>query len=113
MEVSVTGRKLEVGEALREYISDRINSIADKYFSRTVDASVVVAKEGHQFKVNCHLHAPNSTNMQSHAEASEVYAAFDLAAEKVEKQLRRYKRRIKNHHNPGGKEYEVPAEEAE
>ncbi len=112
MDVSVTGRKIEVGDALREHIGDKINAIADKYFSRTIDASVVIAKEGHQFVVNCHLHAPKSTNLQSHGEANEVYAAFDLAAEKIEKQLRRYKRRIKNHHNLGGKEHEVPTEEA-
>jgi ribosomal subunit interface protein len=113
MEVSVTGRKIEVGDALRVHVSDKINSITGKYFSRTVDASVVIAKEGHNYKVNCHLHAPKSVNLQSQGEAGEVYAAFDLAAEKIEKQLRRYKRRIKNHHKLGGKEYEIPTEEAQ
>lgn len=112
MDINVTGRHIEVGDALRTHVNDKMDAIAEKYFSRVVDGSVVISKEGHLFIANCHLHAPNSVNMQSHAEAGEVYAAFDLAAEKIEKQLRRYKRRIKNHHHSGGKEYEAPTEGA-
>lgn len=110
MEISVSGRSIEVGEAFKEHIIEKLEDITEKYFSRVVDSSVVVSKEGHQYKINCHMHAPNNVIMQSSGEASEVYAAFDIAVEKIEKQLRRYKRRIKNHHKLAGKGYEAPVE---
>ena len=110
MDISVSGRKIELGEAFKEFVIAKLSDVAEKYFSRVVDSSVVVAKEGHLYKIACHMHAPNNVTMQSHGEASEVYAAFDAAVEKIEKQLRRYKRRIKNHHKMGGKEYEAPDE---
>lgn len=99
MQVKITGRKINVGEALTSYVEDRLALGISKYFSRSIDAAVTIGKEGHAFRVDCHLHAPPGLNMRSHAEADDVYAAFDAAAEKLEKQLRRYNRRIKNHHN--------------
>jgi ribosomal subunit interface protein len=98
MQINITGRKINIGEALTSHIEDRLTAGASKYFSRSIDAAVTIGKEGHAFKVDCHLHAPPGLNIRSHAEASDVYAAFDAAADKLEKQLRRYKRRIKNHH---------------
>lgn len=99
MQVKITGRKINVGEALTGYVEDRLDAGVSKYFSRSIDAAVTIGKEGHIFVADCHLHAPPGLNMRSHAEADDVYAAFDAAADKLEKQLRRYKRRIKNHHN--------------
>lgn len=99
MQVSITGRKINVGETLTSHVENRLTNAASKYFSRSIDAAVTISKEGHAFKVDCLLHAPPGLNMRSHAEADDVYAAFDAAADKLEKQLRRYKRRIKNHHN--------------
>lgn len=105
MDVNVTGRHIEVGESLREHVNVKLNEIAHKYFSNTINASVTVSKEAHNFIVDCHLHAPKNTDLQSRGEAAEVYAAFESAAEKIEKQLRRFKRRIKNHHNSINKEH--------
>ncbi len=103
MDISVTGRKVDIGESFKTHIIERLNAATGKYFNRSIDASVTVSKEGHLFMVDCQLHANQGVKFQSHAGAEDVYAAFDDAAEKVEKQLRRYKRRIKNHHVPGGK----------
>lgn len=98
MQVSITGRKINVGAALTAHVEDRLTAATSKYFNRSIDAAVTIGKEGHSFRADCLLHAPPGLNMRSHAEADDVYAAFDAAADKLEKQLRRYKRRIKNHH---------------
>lgn len=99
MEINVTGRKMNVGEALTEHVEGALISIADKYFSRSIDASATFAKEGHLYRTDVSLHANQGINLQSRGEADDPYVAFDMAADKVEKQLRRYKRRLKNHHS--------------
>ncbi|MCK0070076.1 MULTISPECIES: ribosome hibernation-promoting factor, HPF/YfiA family [Kordiimonas] len=98
MEINVTGRKMNVGESLTEHVESRLESIADKYFSRTIDATITFIKEGHLCRADISFHANQGINFQSRGEAEDPYVAFEEAAEKVEKQLRRYKRRLKNHH---------------
>lgn len=99
MDIQISGRKINVGEALTEHMEGRLESIADKYFSRSIDAASTMSKEGHLYRVDVTLHANQGIKMQSRGEADDPYAAFETAADKVEKQLRRYKRRLKNHHN--------------
>ena len=99
MDINVTGRKMNVGEALTAHVEDRLALVSDKYFNRSIDASTTFAKEGHHYRTDISLHPNQGINLHSRAEADDPYAAFELAAEKVEKQLRRYKRRLKNHHN--------------
>jgi len=89
---------MNVGDALTTHVQGRLGSVADKYFNRTIDATATFAKEGHTYRTHVSFHANQGINLQSRGEAEDPYAAFDMAAEKVEKQLRRYKRRIKNHH---------------
>lgn len=99
MDINVTGRKMNVGEALTAHVEDRLAIVSDKYFNRSIDASTTFAKEGHSYRTDISLHPNQGVNLHSRAEAADPYAAFEIAAEKVEKQLRRYKRRLKNHHN--------------
>ncbi len=99
MDINVTGRKINVGEALTTHIEDRLNSIADKYFNRSINADVTLNKEGHSYRVDVTLHPNQGIKLQSRGEAKDPYASFEDASERVEKQLRRYKRRIKNHHH--------------
>ena len=98
MEINISGRKMSVGDALTEHANDKLGDIAEKYFTRSIDSSATFAKEGHLYRVDVSLHANQGIQLHSHAESDDPYAAFDTAAEKVEKQLRRYKRRLKNHH---------------
>lgn len=107
MNINVTGRKMNVGEALTSHVEDRLDEVADKYFSRTIDASATFTKEGHIYRSDVSFHANQGVNLQSRGEADDPYAAFELAADKVEKQLRRYKRKIKNHHKPPRKDIDV------
>ncbi|WP_262692335.1 ribosome hibernation-promoting factor, HPF/YfiA family [Kordiimonas aestuarii] len=99
MDINVTGRKMNVGEALTSHIEERLEAVAEKYFSRTIDATTTFVKEGHTYRADISLHANQGISLQARGEADEPYAAFETAAEKIEKQLRRYKRRLKNHHH--------------
>lgn len=98
MEIIVSGRHLDVGDALRAHMETRIEAGVAKYFDRSIAAQITVSKAGHGFHVDCTLRAPRGVNLQSHGEGADAYGAFDAAAEKIEKQLRRYKRRLVNHH---------------
>ncbi|MCK5574993.1 MAG: ribosome-associated translation inhibitor RaiA [Sphingomonadales bacterium] len=107
MDISITGKQMSVGEAFREHVENRLTDATEKYFSRSIDANVTASKNGHLFRVDCSLHARSGINMQSHGEHKDVYGAFDEAADRIEKQLRRYKRRLKNHHNDSAKALEA------
>ena len=98
MEISVTGRHLDVGSALKSHIINRLTAAAEKFFSRATDALVTVTKENHLFKIDCTLNVGQGISLHSHGVQDDVYAAFDMAADRIEKQLRKYKERIKSHH---------------
>lgn len=99
MDIQVSGHQVDIGEALQEHVRARLEAGASKYFSHTINAAVTVTKDGHLFVAECHLHANQGVNLESTGKADNAYAAFDDAADKIEKQLRRYKRRLKNHHS--------------
>ncbi|MEE8371592.1 MAG: ribosome-associated translation inhibitor RaiA [Sphingomonadales bacterium] len=101
MDINVTGRKMKVGKAFSDHVRSRIEQAAEKYFSRSLEGSVTATKEAHLYSVTCTIHAGHGLRLQSRGEAGDVYDAFDNAADKLEKQLRRYKRRISNHHIQG------------
>ncbi len=98
MSVQVTGKNLDVGEALRFYIEDRIDQTLDKFIGNATSGHVRIEKDGKQFRTDCSLHLRSGLDLQSKGESHDVYASADAALERLEKRLRRYKRRLKNHH---------------
>jgi ribosomal subunit interface protein len=98
MQLSVTGKQTEIGEALRRHIEGSLGSILDKYFKTAIEAHVVVSKEAHLSRAEISIHIGRGIVVNARAAASEVYIAFDAAAERLAKQLRRYKRRLRDHH---------------
>lgn len=107
MDIRVTGRHVDVSDAFRAHVEDRLQTAVSKLFNRSIAANITLAKEGHLFIADCQLHANQGVNLQSSGQASDAYAAVDAAVDKVEKQLRRYKRRLKNHHNSHGRDDQV------
>ena len=109
MQINVSGRRLSVGAALRAHIVATMQGLAEKYLCRAIDAKVTVGKEGYRFDVDCAIHLGHGIYLKSHGTADGGQAAFDIAAEKIEKQLRRHKRRLKDRHLMGrhGQEEEV------
>jgi ribosomal subunit interface protein len=97
MEISVIGKNLDVGESLRRHVEGALPGAVGKYFDRALDAVVTVGREAHRFRVDIAVHAGRGLNVQGRNEADDAYAAFDGALERIAKQLRRYKRRLRNH----------------
>ena len=96
------GRHVDLGESFQSHVETRLNEGLSKYLDRVVSVDVVVSKQAHnQFRVDVHGNAGTHDGvvLKSQGNASEIYAAFDEAATKVETQLRRYKGRLKDHHS--------------
>ena len=100
MDIRVSGHQLDTGEALRERATTRLAAMADKYASRLVSAQVTFGKGPHDHGFTCEIVAfgPQGVVLKAADKAAAAPAAFDSAAEKVEKQLRRHSRRLKDHH---------------
>jgi ribosomal subunit interface protein len=98
MHIQVKGKQISVGEALSEHVERQLTAAVEKYFDRSVDAIVTFSKDRHTFRCDAHVHLPTGLTAQSSATANDVYAAFDQGAERIEKQIRRYKRRLRDHH---------------
>jgi ribosomal subunit interface protein len=101
MQLSVTGKQTEIGEALRRHIEGSLGSILDKYFKTAIEAHVIVSKEAHLSRAEISIHIGRGIVVNARAAASDAYLAFDAAAERLAKQLRRYKRRLRDHHAKG------------
>jgi ribosomal subunit interface protein len=96
LQVHVSGKHVDVGEALRSRVTDEISTSISKYFERGGDADVVVAREGHAFRVDCSVTLASGQQLNSHGLGGDAHAAFDAALEKIETRIRRYKRRLKS-----------------
>jgi ribosomal subunit interface protein len=103
MQVQVSGKHVDVGEALRSRIVDELSGQIGKFFDRGGDAEVVVTREGHMFRVDCLVTLATGQQIVGHGYGGDAHGAFDGVLEKIEKRVRRYKRRLKNHHASNGK----------
>lgn len=100
MQVSVSGKHIDVGAALSEHIQNELKTTTKKYFEHAVSANVIVAKERSTFTANIIVNDGTGTHqlLKASGDGGDAYAAFDQALLRVENQLRRYKSKIKNHH---------------
>jgi ribosomal subunit interface protein len=98
MQIQINGKQIDVGDALRTHVSTRLDAAVGKYADRAVDASVTFSRDGAFFKADAQVHLPTGLVAQAKGSDADIYAAFEGCAERIEKQLRRYKRRLKDHH---------------
>lgn len=98
MQVQVTGKHIDVGDALRTRIADDLSNSIGKYFDRGGGADVVVSREGHSFKVDCAVTLASGQQLTTHGLGGDAHMACDAAIAKMEKRIRRYKQRLKDHH---------------
>ena len=100
MNIMISGKHVDIGDSLSSHIEQRLEEGVTKYLDRVISLNVVVTKEAHLFRVDINGNTGTSSGLsiKSSASAGDVYACFDAAADKIEKQLRRYKRRLTNHH---------------
>jgi len=97
MPFRVSGKNLDLGDALRERIRNRIAETVGKYFDGGYSGHVTLAKDGFGFRTECALHLDSKVTLRAEGMAPDAYASADQAAARIEKRLRRYHRRLKEH----------------
>lgn len=97
MSLRISGKQMNVGEALSQRINDRIDEAVSKYFDGGHSGHVIIEKSGSGFGCDCTIHLDTGVDLQATARGHDANACFDEAADKIEKRLRRYKRRLKDH----------------
>jgi ribosomal subunit interface protein len=103
MQVQVSGKHVDVGEALRSRIVEELSGQIGKFFERGGAADVVVTREAHLFRVDCLVTLASGQLIVAHGHGGDAHAAFGGALDRMEKRVRRYKRRLKNHHGLNGR----------
>ncbi|MDC0887195.1 ribosome-associated translation inhibitor RaiA [Altererythrobacter sp.] len=99
MDIRVSGHQVETGSALQDHASDRLNAIVEKYFSRAISSNITFSKApAGAFGCDIVTHVMQGLLLKAHGEAHDAHQALDRAAEKIDKQLRRYKRRLRDRH---------------
>jgi len=98
MRYQISGKQIDIGEALQTHVKDELGNVVAKYAERPTDANIVFSRNAHEFVCEATVHLSTGLTAQAKAHATEIYSAFDKCCEKMEKQLRRYKRRLKDHH---------------
>jgi len=101
MDIRISGHQVATGDALKTHVDDRLQGIADKYFSRAISAEVTFGRGPHDagFKCDIVAHVMKGLVLKGHNDAHDAHVAFTGAADKIEKQLRRYMRRLKDRHS--------------
>lgn len=108
MSLRISGKNLDIGDALRGQIEVRISDAVEKYFDGGYNGHVTVEREGSGFRTDCAIHLDSGMGLQAVGRAADPYLSFDRASERIEKRLRRYNRRLKDHHHAKASEM-VPA----
>ncbi|WP_457650595.1 ribosome hibernation-promoting factor, HPF/YfiA family [Profundibacter sp.] len=98
MRYQISGKQIDVGEALQTHVKDELGAVAKKYAERPTDATIIFSRDASEFVCEATIHLSTGLTASAKAHAHEIYAAFERCADKLEKQLRRYKRRLKDHH---------------
>ena len=101
MNIRVSGKQIEIGEALPQRVRSKLTVAVAKHFHRPAQANVTFMKERKGFRADCIVHLSSGAMMHAHATAGDAHTAFDIALDHLEKRVRRYKRRLKNHHDRG------------
>jgi ribosomal subunit interface protein len=98
MTVRVSGKQIEIGSALQDHVRERLEIVLTKNFDRNAEAHVVFSHEGSGYRTDCTTHLDSGVVLNAQGEAHDAHHAFEAALEKLEKQIRRHKRKLKNHH---------------
>ncbi len=110
MDIQVSGKNIDLGDALQTHVTDRLSDGVQKYFGNGAEAVVTFTRERHLVECEMTAHLFSGVFLAAHGDGGDAYAAFEIALEKLEKRVRRYKRRLKKHHVNG--KAPLPAEAA-
>jgi len=98
MRYQISGKQIDIGTALQAHVKTELDEVIQKYAERPTDALVIFSKSAHEFACEAIVHLSTGLNATAKAKDTEIYTAFNSCCAKMEKQLRRYKRRLKDHH---------------
>ena len=98
MRIQISGKHIDVGEALTTHVETHLKGAVGKYAEQPMDANVTFSKDQHEFVCDVSVHLSTGLNAQAKGRAGDVYDCFEVATKHLETQLRRYKRRLKDHH---------------
>jgi ribosomal subunit interface protein len=98
MRYQISGKQIDVGEALTTHVKAEIGELIEKYAQRATDCMVVFSRAAHESICETTIHLATGLNVSAKGNATEIYAAFESCRERLDKQVRRYKRRLRNHH---------------
>ena len=98
MRYQISGKHIDIGEALQTHVKAELGEIVEKYAQRPTDATVVFSRAAHEYVCEAVIHLSTGLTAQASGRSNEIYAAFESSREKMDKQMRRYKRRLRNHH---------------
>lgn len=107
MRYTISGKQIDIGESLQTHVQAELSAVLEKYAGRPTDAQVVFSRNAHEYVCEATVHLSTGLTCQAKAHATEIYASFDKTLEKMDKQLRRYKRRLKDHHRDRGEPVEL------
>ncbi|MCB5174833.1 MULTISPECIES: ribosome hibernation-promoting factor, HPF/YfiA family [Microvirga] len=109
MTLRVSGKNLDIGEALRSQVEARMAGALTKYFDGGYSGHVTVARDGTGFRTDCVVHLTSGMTLEASGAAGDAYASFDQSADRIEKRLRRYRQRLKNHPTATGRDTSLEA----
>jgi ribosomal subunit interface protein len=98
MQITVAGKQVDLSDALRTRVSTQMDTIAGKYFDHALEAHVTFSRARSFFTCDINVHAGRGLQLRGEGEAADANTAFDDAAEHIAKRLRRYRRRVNDHH---------------
>jgi len=98
MKVRVSGKQIEIGTALPEHVRERLENALTKHFDGGAEAHVVFSREGPGYRADCTTHLDSGVVLKAQGDGADTHRAFEVALNHLEKQIRRYKRKIRNHH---------------
>lgn len=106
MRYQISGKQIDIGESLTGHVKTEIGEVAAKYAERPTEAYITFSKDAHEFRCESTIHLSTGLTVAAEGRSTEIYDSFEKCSDKIEKQLRRYKRRLKDHH----KERATPVE---
>ena len=99
MTIQITGKSIEIGDSLRNYLIERTRSVLEKYISYEISGHLRVSKENGRFRTKCSIMLQTGLLLEAQGESSDAYSSADNALERLDKRVRRYKRRLKDYHS--------------
>jgi ribosomal subunit interface protein len=109
MTIQVTGKNLDVGEALRSYVQERVGHTVEKFIGRDTTGHVRIEKEHGEFRTNCSIHLWQGMSLEAHGVAPDAYQSADIACERLEKRVRRYKQKQRRYDASESPRKQTPA----